>query len=281
MSTSATTFVPDAGHPSAEHGHNHGHEQSFFFKYIWSLDHKMIGLQYLWTSFFFLFIGGLLAMGIRYQLAYPGVPVPLIGSLLPSTIAVDGVILPGGYNMFFTMHATVMVFLVVMPLLIGGFGNYLIPLKIGAGDMAFPTLNAMSYWLYVVSGIILISSFFVDGGAAQSGWTAYAPLSSTPAYMNNTQMGQSLWCVGLFINGLSSIAGATHYITTITTMRAPASALRLGALHHRLAPHPRRSGALRRRGHALHRPELRHHLLRRAGRTTSPLAAPLLVLRTP
>jgi cytochrome c oxidase subunit 1 len=221
MSTSATTFVPEPGQPSADHDHHHGHEQSFFFKYIWSLDHKMIGLQYLWTSFFFLFIGGLLAMGIRYQLAYPGVPVPLIGSLLPSTIAIDGVILPGGYNMFFTMHATVMVFLVVMPLLIGGFGNYLIPLKIGAGDMAFPTLNAMSYWLYVVSGIILVASFFVDGGAAQSGWTAYAPLSSTPAYMNNTQMGQSLWCVGLFINGLSSIAGATNYITTITNMRAP------------------------------------------------------------
>ncbi len=99
MSTSATTFVPEAGQPSADHDHHHGHEQSFFFKYIWSLDHKMIGLQYLWTSFFFLFIGGLLAMGIRYQLAYPGVPVPLIGSLLPSTIAVDGVILPGGYNM--------------------------------------------------------------------------------------------------------------------------------------------------------------------------------------
>jgi cytochrome c oxidase subunit 1 len=147
--------------------------------------------------------------------------VPLIGALLPSTIAIDGVILPGGYNMLFTMHATVMVFLVVMPLLIGGFGNYLIPLKIGAGDMAFPTLNAMSYWLYVLSGIIILASFFVDGGAAQSGWTAYAPLSSTPAYMNNTQMGQSLWCVGLFVNGLSSIAGATNYITTITNMRAP------------------------------------------------------------
>ena len=220
MSTSATTFIPEPGHAAVEHGH-HEHKQSFFSKYIWSLDHKMIGLQYLWTSFFFLLIGGLLAMGIRFQLAYPGMQVPLIGALLPSTIAIDGVILPGGYNMLFTMHATVMVFLVVMPLLIGGFGNYLIPLKIGAGDMAFPTLNAMSYWLYVLSGIIILASFFVDGGAAQSGWTAYAPLSSTPAYMNNTQIGQSLWCVGLFVNGLSSIAGATNYITTITNMRAP------------------------------------------------------------
>jgi len=217
MSTSVTTFVPES---HADTHHDHHHKQNFFFTYIWSVDHKMIGLQYLWTSFAFLLIGGLLAMGIRYQLAYPGVEVPLIGRLLPSTIATDGVILPGGYNMFFTMHATVMVFLVVMPLLIGGFGNYLIPLKIGAGDMAFPTLNAMSYWLYVVSGIIIVVSFFVPGGAAAGGWTAYAPLSSTAAY-NQTQLGQTLWCLGLFINGLSSIAGATNYITTIINMRAP------------------------------------------------------------
>ena len=218
MSTSVTTFVPESDAGSHHEGHHH--KQNFFFTYIWSVDHKMIGLQYLWTSFAFLLLGGLLAMGIRYQLAYPGVEVPLIGKLLPSTIATDGVILPGGYNMFFTMHATVMVFLVVMPLLIGGFGNYLIPLKIGAGDMAFPTLNAMSYWLYVVSGIIIVASFFVPGGAAAGGWTAYAPLSSTAAY-NQTQLGQSLWCLGLFINGLSSIAGATNYITTIINMRAP------------------------------------------------------------
>ncbi len=181
----------------------------------------MIGLQYLWTSFAFLLLGGLLALGIRYQLAYPGAEVPLIGKLLPASVASDGIILPGGYNMLFTMHATVMVFLVVMPLLIGGFGNFLIPLKIGAGDMAFPFVNALSYWLYVLSGIVILVSFFVPGGAAQSGWTAYAPLSSTAAYNNNTQLGQSLWCVGLFINGLSSIAGATNYITTIVNMRAP------------------------------------------------------------
>ena len=222
MSSSATVFVPgDAPAPGHEEHHGHHPNQGFFFTYIWSTDHKMIGLQYLWTSFVFLLLGGLLAMGIRFQLAYPGATVPLIGALLPASVAVDGVILPGGYNMLFTMHATVMVFLVVMPLLIGGFGNYLIPLKIGAGDMAFPTLNAMSYWLYVLSGIIILVSFFVDGGAASSGWTAYAPLSSTAAYNNNTQIGQSLWCVGLFVNGLSSIAGATNYITTIINMRAP------------------------------------------------------------
>lgn len=220
---SATVFVPDEV-PAGE-SHEHHPHKGFFFTYIWSTDHKMIGLQYMWTSFAYLLLGGLLAMGIRFQLAYPGMEVPLIGALLPATMASDGIILPGGYNMFFTMHATVMVFLVVMPLLIGGFGNYLIPLKIGAGDMAFPTLNAMSYWLYALSGVIILAGFFVDGGAAQSGWTAYAPLSSTAAYNNNTQIGQSLWCVGLFVNGLSSIAGATNYIVTIINMRAPGMSL--------------------------------------------------------
>lgn len=180
----------------------------------------MIGLQYLWTALFFLLIGGGLALGVRYQLGFPGAEIPLVGGLLPSTLAVDGVIVPGGYNMLVTMHATVMVFLVVMPLLIGAFGNYLIPLKIGAGDMAFPLLNEVSYWLYVLSGVILMAAFFVPGGAPGTGWTAYAPLSAVEAY-NLTKMGQSLWAIGIFVNGLSSIAGATNYITTIVNMRAP------------------------------------------------------------
>ncbi|MFV0415891.1 MAG: cbb3-type cytochrome c oxidase subunit I [Chthoniobacterales bacterium] len=206
---------------AADHGHDHSHhEPNWFNKYIWTYDHKMIGLQYLWTALFFLFIGGGLALGVRYQLAYPGEVIPLIGQFLPSNVAVDGAFIPGGYNMMVTMHATVMVFLVVMPLLIGAFGNFLIPLQIGAGDMAFPLLNELSYWLYLLSGAILMSSFFVEGGAAASGWTAYAPLSAVAAY-NHTPMGQSLWCVGIFVNGLSSIAGACNYITTVITMRAP------------------------------------------------------------
>jgi cytochrome c oxidase subunit I len=200
--------------------HDHHEPEGWFRKYFWTYDHKMIGLQYLWTALFFLLIGGGLALGVRYQLAYPGAELPFIGQFLPSTVAVDGAIVPGGYNMLVTMHATVMVFLVVMPLLIGAFGNYLIPLKIGAGDMAFPLLNELSYWLYVVSGLVLMAAFFVPGGAPGTGWTAYAPLSSVGAY-NQTPIGQSLWAVGIFINGLSSIAGATNYITTIVNMRAP------------------------------------------------------------
>ncbi|MEO6052682.1 MAG: cbb3-type cytochrome c oxidase subunit I, partial [Chthoniobacterales bacterium] len=200
--------------------HQDHHRPHWFFYYFWTYDHKMIGLQYLWTALAFLLIGGALAMGVRFQLAYPGHVVPLIGNLLPATIATDGVIVPAGYNALVTMHATVMVFLVVMPLLIGAFGNYLIPLQLGARDMAFPLLNEVSYWLYVISGLIIVSSFFCTGGAPASGWTAYAPLSAVAAY-NHTQTGQSLWCIGIFINGLSSIAGAVNYITTVVNLRCP------------------------------------------------------------
>ncbi len=196
------------------------HRSGFIRTYLWTYDHKMIGLQYLWTALAFLFIGGGLALIFRYQLAWPNTVVPVVGHFLPASAAVDGVIIPQGYNMMVTMHATVMVFFVVMPMLIGAFGNYLIPLQIGAGDMAFPLLNELSYWLYVLSGFVLIGAFFAPGGAPGTGWTAYAPLSSVAAY-NGTRVGQSLWGIAIFINGLSSIAGATNYITTIVNMRAP------------------------------------------------------------
>ena len=216
----AETFartVPGEAHPS----HAHHPELSFFWKYIWSEDHKTIAKQYLFTTLFFLLVGGALAMGVRFQLAFPGAPVPLIGTLLPSWLVTSaGAFQPGGYNGLVTMHATVMVFLVIMPLLIGVFGNFLIPLEIGAPDMAFPFFNALSYWLFLLSGIVLLSSFFVPAGFPASGWTSYAPLSSHAQY-NGTQAGQSLWSVGLFINGLASIAGGTNYITTIINMRAP------------------------------------------------------------
>jgi len=193
---------------------------TFFRKYLWTYDHKMIAIQYMWTALAFLFIGGGLALLMRYQLAWPNTEVPLVGRLLPDTVASDGAIIPGGYNMLVTMHATIMVFFVIMPLLIGCFGNFLIPLQIGARDMAFPLLNEISYWLYFLSGCIILSAFFVPGGGPASGWTAYAPLSAHVAY-NGTQAGQSLWALAIFVNGLSSIAGATNYITTIVNMRCP------------------------------------------------------------
>jgi len=204
-------------HPATHAGHEHV-EPTGWKKYLWSLDHKIIGIQYLFTSLLFLFVGGGLALLLRWQLAYPSTQVMPNGDIgNPASLAF---INPQFYNALFTMHATVMVFLVVMPLLIGAFGNYLIPLKIGAGDMAFPLINELSYWVYVLSGGVLMSGFLVAGGAAAGGWTSYAPLSSVAAY-NGTQLGQSLWCIGIFLNGLASIMGAFNYITTIVNMRAP------------------------------------------------------------
>ena len=189
--------------------------------YLWNTDHKMIALQFLWSAVFFLLIGGAMAVAMRWQLAFPGHPIPVIGHLLPHSMVNDeGAILPSGYNVLVTMHGTILVFFVAMPLLIGVFGNFLIPLKIGAGDMAFPALNEGSYWLFALSGVLMLSSFWVPGGAPGTGWTAYAPLSSVASY-NQTPLGQSLWCAALFVNGLSSITGAVNYITTVITMRAP------------------------------------------------------------
>ena len=216
-----TLTAPHSVVETEAHGHHDPHHhQSFFRTYIWSHDHKMIAKQYLVCSLFFLLVGGALALGVRYKLAFPDSAVPLLQYLLPSSMVVDGVIQPGMYNMLLTMHATIMVFFVVMPLLVGVFGNYLIPLQIGAPDMAFPFYNALSFWLWVFSGFLMIYSFFVPGGAAAGGWTSYAPLSTTAAY-NGTQMGQSLWGIAIFINGLASIAGAANYITTVVNMRAP------------------------------------------------------------
>ena len=207
-------------HGGNHHG-DHGHGKHGIMHYLWNTDHKMIALQFLWSAVFFLFFGGAMAVAMRWQLAFPGHPIPLIGQYLPSSFVNDqGAVLPSGYNVLVTMHGTILVFFVAMPLLIGVFGNFLIPLKIGAGDMAFPALNELSYWLFALSGVIMMGSFIVPGGAPGTGWTAYAPLSSFAAY-NQTPMGQTLWCTALFINGLSSITGAVNYITTVITMRAP------------------------------------------------------------
>jgi cytochrome c oxidase subunit 1 len=214
------SHVAVEAHGENHHG-DHGHGKKGIMHYLWNTDHKMIALQFLWSAVLFLFIGGAMAVAMRWQLAFPGHPIPLIGQYLPSAFVNDqGAILPSGYNVLVTMHGTILVFFVAMPLLIGVFGNFLIPLKIGAGDMAFPALNELSYWLFALSGVIMMSSFLVPGGAPGTGWTAYAPLSSVAAY-NQTPLGQSLWCTALFINGLSSITGAVNYITTVITMRAP------------------------------------------------------------
>jgi cytochrome c oxidase subunit 1 len=186
---------------------------SFLRRYVFSTDHKVIGIQFLFTSLTMLLVGGGLAMLIRWQLGWPGQPLPWMERLAPSGMP-GGIMVPEYYNMLFTMHGSVMIFFAIIPLLVGVFGNYLIPLKIGAPDMAFPRLNMISYWLFVPAIGIVCAGFFMEGGAAAAGWTAYAPLSTTLG------PGQTCWIVGVIVLGTSSILGAVNYVTTVINGRA-------------------------------------------------------------
>ena len=199
--------------------HAHHDDRSFLRKYIFSTDHKIIGIQFLFVSLFFLLVGGLLAMQMRWQLAFPGKPMPG-GGILPDTMAPGGVLLPEYYIQLVTMHGTFMVFFAIMPLLVGVYANFLIPLKIGAHDMAFPRINMASFWSALLAGLIMLAGFFVPDGAPRAGWTSYAPLSARPD-LSGASYGQMLWCVSLVFLGLSSILGSLNYITTIINNRAP------------------------------------------------------------
>jgi cytochrome c oxidase subunit 1 len=189
--------------------HTH-HDEPFYRKYIWSTDHKIIGLQYGFTALFFLLVGFVLMMIMRWQLAYPETPVPIIGGLLGDT----GILLPETYNALGVMHGTIMIFLGVVPLAVGAFGNYIVPLQIGAPDMAFPKLNAASYWSYLVGGIVMLASFFTPEGPARAGWTGYPPLSVF-------EPGQTIWLIGMVFIITSSLLGSINFITTIVQLRAP------------------------------------------------------------
>lgn len=197
----------------------HHDDRPFIRKYIFSTDHKIIGIQFLLMSLLFLVVGGLLAMLMRWQLGWPGEALPG-GGALGDTRMPGGIMLPEFYNSLVTMHGTIMVFFAIMPLLVGVFANYLIPLQIGAPDMAFPRLNMLSFWLAVPAGVLMVAGFFVEGGHAGAGWTAYAPLSAVPEY-SGVYLGQQLWTLSLIILGFSSLAGSVNYITTVINMRAP------------------------------------------------------------
>ncbi len=192
---------------------DHHHEPSFIRKYVFSVDHKVIGVQYGITALSFLFLGFCLMMLMRWQLAYPGEKMPYIGNIFGEAAMPGGVMLPEFYNSLGAMHGTIMIFLGVVPLLVGAFGNYVMPLQIGAPDMAFPKLNMMSYWVYFVGGVVMITSFFVPGGAANSGWTSYPPLSDIAT------AGQTWWLFGMVCLITSSLLGSVNFIVTIIQLR--------------------------------------------------------------
>ena len=199
---------------SVEHGSGH-ESQGFWRTYLFSQDHKTIGIQYAITSLLFLLFGFTLMMIMRWQLAYPGQPIPLIGKFLGEANAPDGIMLPEFYNQLGAMHGTIMIFLGVVPLGVGAFGNFVMPLQIGAPDMAFPKLNMMSYWVYFVGGVTMLASFLLPGGAANSGWTSYPPLSDIAT------IGQTAWLIGMFFLITSSLLGSINFIVTIVQLRAP------------------------------------------------------------
>src|SRR5262245_14072741 len=198
----------------AAHGHAEAHheELGFLRKYVFSQDHKVIGIQYGFTALTFLLFGFSLMMMMRWSLAYPNQPIPLVGKLLKAS---GGIIVPEFYNQLGAMHGTIMVFLGIVPLAVGAFGNYVVPLQIGAPDMAFPKLNMTSYWAYFVGGVTMLASFFAPGGAAQSGWTSYPPLADI------APTGQTMWLFGMLALIVSSVLGSMNFIATIVQLRAP------------------------------------------------------------
>jgi cytochrome c oxidase subunit I len=191
----ANISLPPVESASPSHGHGERRWQDYF---TFNTDHKVIGIQYMVMSFFFYLVGGLLAEGIRTELATPDPDL------------VD----PALYNSMFTMHATIMIFLWIVPAGTGAFANFLIPLMIGARDMAFPRLNAVAFWMLPPAGIMLISSFYF--GTAQAGWTSYPPLSLTTG-----KVGEAIWILSLLLVGTSSILGGMNFMTTILKMRVP------------------------------------------------------------
>ncbi len=219
-----------ATHTTTEHAHEtHAHhEPGFMRKYIFSTDHKVIGIQYGLTALCFLMFGYLLMAAMRWQIAHPNDAIPVVGKLLQQALGPEmapndatgkpGVMTADLYNAFGAMHGTIMVFLAIVPLAFGAFGNFVVPLQIGAPDMAFPRINMVSYQCYFGGGVVMLASFFVPGGAARSGWTSYSPLATfADAHPIN---GQTLWIIGMVLLITSSLLGAVNFIATIIQLRA-------------------------------------------------------------
>src|SRR6185369_10504367 len=180
-----------------QHATEHAHPQlGFWRKYVFSTDHKIIGIQYMLTAMAMAVIGGTLSMFMRLQLAWPTEHWPTLEKIFP--LAFQGTVMdPAFYVSLVTMHGTIMVFFLFTAVLTGGFGNFLIPLQIGARDMAFPFLNALSYWVFLLSCIVIVAALFVAGGAPLGGWTAYAPLSALPDSGPGEGAGMTLWLTAL------------------------------------------------------------------------------------
>jgi len=192
--------------PASVHAHA---PQGFIRKYIFSLDHKVIGIQYFFLALTAVFVGMFLSLLMRIHLIWPAAVLPLVGEIKPET-----------YLSLLTMHGTIMVFFVLTTAPQGGFGNYFLPIQIGAPDMAFPVLNMLSFWTTFVGFVVIIAAFFVTGGAPLHGWTGYTPLSALPSAGPGEQLGADLWIASIAIFCIASLMGALNFITTTLDLRA-------------------------------------------------------------
>lgn len=205
--------------PSAIHHDDHAHHhETFLTKYVFSQDHKMIAKQFLITGIIMAVIAMILSILFRIQLAYPDHSFPLLEVLL-GRFAPEGRLDPNFYLSLVTIHGTIMVFFVLTAGLSGTFSNLLIPLQIGARDMASPFMNMLSYWLFFIASVIMLSTFFVESGPAGGGWTIYPPLSAIPKAMPGSGFGMTLWLVSMVLFVASSLMGGINYVSTILNMR--------------------------------------------------------------
>ena len=189
--------------------HAHAAPQGFIRKYIFSLDHKVIGLQYFFLALVAVFAGIFLSLLMRIHLVWPTASLPFFGEIKPET-----------YLSLLTMHGTIMVFFVLTTAPQGGFGNYFLPIQLGAPDMAFPVLNMLSFWTTFLGFLVLVAAFFVTGGAPLHGWTGYAPLSALPSAGPGEGLGADLWIISIAIFCIGALMGALNFITTTLDMRA-------------------------------------------------------------
>ena len=217
MSNEAVLHAPSGvGH--AEHHEHHHHHESFITKYIFSQDHKMISKQFLFTGIIWAILGGLMSVLFRLQLGFPNETFPFLEDILGKW-AKGGKIQPEFYYALVTMHGTVLVFFVLTAGLSGTFSNLLIPLQCGARDMASPFLNMLSYWFFFISSIIMLSSFFIETGAASGGWTSYPPLSAIGDFSEGSKAGMDCWLISMALFIVSALLGGLNYIATVLNMR--------------------------------------------------------------
>jgi len=195
--------------PGAHHGAHPHEEPGWVRRVLFSTDHKVIAMQYMFTGMVLALIAGFFAYVFRMQMAFPGMEVPLYGLVTPNR-----------YNVLITNHGAIMIFWVAMPVLIAAFGNFLIPLMIGCDDMVFPRINRLSYQIFFLSAVVLISSFFVEGGAFGGAWTIYPPLAAKSEY-NLTPLGSSLFLVAVALEFVAFLLGGINFITTAMNSRAP------------------------------------------------------------